>query len=889
MPASASPSPYNKLNLPIHRGNLIERSVLLHQISESPCSAIIAAAGAGKTTLALQWATSFEGSVCWLTLSDEDNHPQVFWSYTLQLLSLILPDLSQVPALMLSQAGEDVSEAFVDVLTGALSASGAPLAIVIDEIQIIRHSVLLSALAHFARHLPVNMRLILVGRSLDPVLRAHAGVISDIAFTLDQAEQLLVSSAAIEHDSEIVRQVYAVTEGWAMGIRLADIALQGSGTITDLVQTYSAQYLFDQALSQLPPEQYQFLLKTSVVDTLIPALCDDLTGRTDSLHQLDNLLNAGLFTTRISETPPLYRYHPLLRETLLLQLRERDPRLLRDLYLRAAAWYAGSGMARDATAAAHASGDMALAAQYALQTLKGGILFSDVLAFREWLRQYPDSLLDEHPRLRLLALMATVISGQDREAVDVHLQPLLARTDTARGEMALAKGYIATYLDDDTESAVTALEEACRFLPHDSLLIHAMQLLSLHYETQQKPERAVDIFYQQYAVAHEIGGITAILQATNNLLYMHYNAEEFDEVQILADEALDLITRPDIRQERAVLDARRSILNFRVHVLLNRGQISAADESLNTALTHLENATPYPLWRLYVLWAEVCAWLGDRDGMQHALESAAILHGELVDYMLGPATQSLGDRLEAQRARILLRWGDEDAARYWLQIVRNSSNPDMLTTEIFYALRTAEVTPMAHLVLGDAELALSQLEIVERIYRQRDMQVEVTRIAALKALAHSLKGDRTAAMTALRYAIDRAWPSDNVLALAYYGLEPLLQKCIVEFRKDDDHERAAYLRRVLELIGTQPLFAKPASLTPAQEQIARLLLKGMTTAEIAEARDISVSGIRFHIRELHNRLLTRDRDLLIARLRELHPEFDEAEKNPSDPDDQSSR
>src|SRR5260370_21898017 len=79
-------------------GNLLLRlrlSTLLDESLKFPLTLISAPAGFGKTMLLSAWAQSLPASyalVAWLSLDEDDNDPQLFWTYVLSALDQRQPE-----------------------------------------------------------------------------------------------------------------------------------------------------------------------------------------------------------------------------------------------------------------------------------------------------------------------------------------------------------------------------------------------------------------------------------------------------------------------------------------------------------------------------------------------------------------------------------------------------------------------------------------------------------------------------------------------------------------------------------------------------------------------------------------------------------------------------
>ena len=151
---------------------------------------------------------------------------------------------------------------------------------------------------------------------------------ADLAFTMSEAAAIF-ELAGIELTADQLAALHGRTEGWAAGLRLAALSLEGHDNLAEVVRTFAgddgsvADYFVEQVLQHASPEVRAFMLKTSVVDPMTPGLVDALLGqRVQAGRLLDQLERSGAFISRVGLT---YRYHPMFRELLGSQLRHRMP------------------------------------------------------------------------------------------------------------------------------------------------------------------------------------------------------------------------------------------------------------------------------------------------------------------------------------------------------------------------------------------------------------------------------------------------------------------------------------------------------------------------------------------------------------------------------------
>ncbi len=866
MPRTAKKTPppvYPKLNLPTNRGQILERPRLTAAYAAHRAIAFIAPAGAGKTTLALQWAEAFNGAVIWLSLTAEDDRPRTFWAFALGLLQIVAPAKFEQTVLALAQAGDRIGEPFVDGLRNELSALGFPVALVIDEAQFIQNPALTASLEQLLDGLPETVHILFAGRSLTErlLVRVQAQVRDQLAFTDGEAAQVLSLQAGRPLDTATITRVVKATEGWAMGVKLAGLALQGEHPALDRLTDYSVRYLMTEALLHIPAEQVAFIERTCFVSLLTPSLCAALTDIEDSLSMLETLVSAGLFITRVKETPPQYRYHPLFREMLLERVKQAAPDVLAESRRRAAIWYAAHEQFREAAAEANACGDTELTGQYMLEASRRLVMFEDPFAFRDWLRNFPSDRLDEQPRLRLFVLMTAMQADRDAAAAQEQLRRLQSLPDANRwqGEIALGKVFSVWLPGQDLGQYLPYIEKALRVLPHDGLYAYTCYLASLAHADRKDQNSRLRALEEEYRVAHEFDSPQVQIHAINGLCAVLLDAARFEDVLALTGEGLKLLSASPDHWGRFAVDAGSALRIHQVTALLQRGMVDEAAETLRPAFAHVERMNAAVLWRLYCRQAEVHALRHDYPAMQRAINHALMM----APVALPPAA-GLTLVTEAYRARQGLRLHNTRAARIWLKIAPPTSS------ETMYITGTAHTTAHARIVVGDYDRALSELEAEAQAYTERGRTPHVAHILALKALAYSLKGDHAAAQHALGAAIEQALPTGNVLALALTALLPLLRERIILCWEDGQDADAEFLRQPILLLGEDAPSLPLSPLTPAEQQVADMLLQGYFTQDVTAELGSSETNVRNHIRHMHKKFCTHTREQLLERLRTLH-------------------
>src|SRR5690242_7430670 len=233
---------------------------------------------------------------------------------------------------------------------------------------------------------PPSLQLVVASR-VDPPLRvprmrAHQDLVElrdgDLAFSVEETRSLL-AGFGVQLDEPELALVHRRSEGWAAGLQMAAISIQGSpdhSAAAGRVQLHRhtvADYFLEEVLSHQPAEVAEFMLDTSVLDELSVPACTALCGQ-GSAKMLEFLHATHMFVAIVDDEARTYRYHHLIKEVLQTELHARDPGLETRMHEAAAQYLVGAG--QTGAAARHLLAAGAQAAAFSL--LNDGVV-RDVL------------------------------------------------------------------------------------------------------------------------------------------------------------------------------------------------------------------------------------------------------------------------------------------------------------------------------------------------------------------------------------------------------------------------------------------------------------------------------------------------------------------------------
>ncbi|MBO0783335.1 MAG: transcriptional regulator, partial [Ktedonobacteraceae bacterium] len=363
-----------KLHAPRLQAALVARERLFARMQsglERKLTLLCAPAGSGKTTLAGQWLNERRTHaqmlpVAWIALDNGDNDPIRFWRYVITACQRFHPGLGRALLAQLS-AGLSLSfelpslETVLTPLLNEMARVGCSGILILEDYHLITEARIHETLIFFLDYLPENMHVVVLTRSEPPFPLARwrargelcEVLAADLRFSQEESAsffQQVQISPAPTFSEEALRRLNERVEGWAAGLRLLALALQGSTREQEFESALAnftgdqrslQEYFVMEVLNAQPETLQNFLLRTSVISRLTGSLCDAVVERHGSARLLESVERAGLFLELLDGSGGWYRYHALFAEAMRVEARRRlGNDAMRLLYLRASQWYA---------------------------------------------------------------------------------------------------------------------------------------------------------------------------------------------------------------------------------------------------------------------------------------------------------------------------------------------------------------------------------------------------------------------------------------------------------------------------------------------------------------------------------------------------------------------
>lgn len=880
-PPAEVPLLASKLTPPRTPRWLVARGRLLESLDagvQGRLTVLTGPAGSGKTVLLSTWVTTaaLPGPLAWLSLEATDNDPARFWSYLLAALrqSGAAPAGGRLGSLGGPIGGPD--RGFVLELAAALDELARPVVVVLDDFQELTNPAVLDSLATVLRRSPASLRLVLASRKDPPLplarLRGTGRPIqvraAELAFTTDEAARLLASHGLILADADLA-VLWARTEGWAAGLRLAALSLQDHPDPGGFVAEFAgsswavADYLLEEVLGRLPEQDQAFLLHTSVVERVSGELADALTGRADGAHTLARLERANAFVMALGQDRSWYRYHQLLAELLKAHLQASAPRLVPELHRRAAGWYQDHGFPVEATRHALAGRHWPLAAELLARIWQGFVLDGEMALLGQLVDQFPPEVVEADAEL-VTVRAARRLGAGDWDGADSDLRLAeqlgadLPRRRRARFEVALATmSLYRARLRGDLDGAVVA---ARQMLPAagaglakpvgDDLRALALLNLGTAELWTAALEAATGHLREGLVVARRAGRDGLVVGFLGQLAAATAGSRQGEGVR-LAREALALAERRGWSQNPSTACAYLVLGGAR----FDWGDLAAAERYLDLAMA----CRPEPAITLTIGLTRAVVAHANGDPAA-ALE---ILRGAQQELQRLNGPYAMAASLREWEARLLAATGHIEQAR---ALVSTSDEPRPASAA------TLAVRAELQLAQGDPAAAVATLapcldgSVPSLVAYQR------LETLLLDAVARQRLGDVDGAATSVEQALQVAEPEGY--RQVFWNLGEEVHALLLRQRERGTAHPQLLTdlldRTIVDAPATLPLPAElAASLTDREQAVLGFLDSHLTTRQIADELYVSVNTVKSQVRSVYRKLDVSRRGDAVRRARHL--------------------
>lgn len=904
-----------KLQIPNLTDRCLPRARLTERLNQGlslPLTLLSAPAGYGKTTLLVDWIQKESTGVlngyriAWLSLDEYDNDPERFLSYLIATLHQVDKNIGATALKMITMLHKAPLEDLLVSILNDVQNQPFRMLVVVDDYHQAHDPRIHRQVAYLLNSLPSNLHVILSTRE-DPIeflprLRARGQVneirAADLRFTSEEVVEFLKNRMGLDLSPEEIAVLENRTEGWIAALQLAASALKRRSD-TSIIQGFTGthplilDYLLEEIFNQLDEADRQFLLQTSILERMTADLCNTLTHTTGAGLVLERLIRANLLIEPLDSTHTWFRYHRIFSSFLRSRLECTLPDTLPDLHRRAAGWHAVNGFANEAIYHALMGKDYALAAGLLEEMQINPITQLGTTIAMGWLREFPDAIVRENPRLLLWHAWSRLFTG-DHLALKDYLEQaekLLRTAETTAGKEGIADAASSPqhrYMLGEVET----LRSYLAFYEDDpDATIHHSQA-------------ALDWFGGKYP---GMEGHVKSLQGNAYMLQLNY------PLAVKAHQAASQTCLQAGEDSMAWL-----LSEFSARLQYGMGNLQLAEETIQNVIRQVPYTAPNIL-----IHGKAYADLGELYRERNELSKAkgyldrgiAILEKESCSPFLGDAYISLTSLYmgsqnwpaawqairKAKQLTFSLRHSklalQVDAYEAWLHLIQGNLSPVQVWAEQYahmlfgafgfavefpqYILVRARLAQYRRRQVGEDALAkcLILLSRLLNAAEETDRLRSVATVSILQAQIYQELQQSENAMAAFRRALyiaeqsgfvrlflDEGPPVEKLLRRALAGkvFPGIAAQLLVAFRGAAAASGADWFsyRRQLNQVLVEPL-------SPREIEILDLIAQRASNKEIAQHCTIEISTVKSHVSSILGKLGARSRRQAVQHAKEI--------------------
>ena len=897
-----------KRYVPTASSVLVERTRLFRLLDQGVGKKLIlvsAPAGYGKTSLLSEWACNSGHHFGWLSLDEQDNDLKLFLTYFTNVLKQIQGDIGRNVLAALQSPSPPATRLLLTDLVNQISASSRFFLIILDDFHTISEPEIQEALTFLLEHQPAQMTLVISSRSDPPWPLSRLRVVNeiqeiraaDLRFNLKETSAYLDSHLNRTLAPDSILALYQKTEGWIAGLQLAAISMRGRKDYSAFIQSFTGNhrlvvdYLMEEVLDRQPPGIRDFLLKTSLLDTLSAPLCTLITGQSNSAEILARLEKTNIFLTALDESGHTYRYHRLFADLLKKRLQLSQPDLVPEIHRQASLWYGRNGLLNDAVRHALKTRDQ----KFGLEQLKTHILpilqSGEISLVRDWLRSFPEEILLQDPVLCVarvsVAMKDTSIEkveellGQAEMVLNNALQEasldpsLLKQVST---QVAILQSILSRKRGDPAEKQQKIVLEALEFInPSRESTDRATLLLRLGfcYIDIGKDAKAEHFFEQAYRLGKDHGNVYSAHTANYARMVIANRHAQIDTLAKICRLSLKNLVKsnPQDRSLAGIACIMQGIL------LYERNNLQLAERRLTRGLKLIGKDGLVEL-QVKGWFALACSRIAlGKDFAQPDLVSIAAKGNPSLQFYAA----CLQTRLNLLLARSSPGSDPISRAAAWAESqdlgLRKQSSYDW---EIIEKLVYARVVCLQYKASPDTHNRSRLVEILDFLAEQREsllkldwlgilIELDIVRALLLAALDRVLESNQALEQALLlaqpqRYArifLDEAEPMRELLRRSMHleSCGTYAQELLLSFQEDHDslhHRQPPQPGQLLVPLSQREL------------QVLRFLETDLNVPRIAAELVISESTVRSHIKNIYAKLDVHSRYEAIQKGRSFH-------------------
>ena len=908
--AVSQPILRTKINKPRITSDLVQRLPLIEYLNrglDRSLTLVAAPAGFGKTTLVLSWLAACQKPSVWLSLDENDNDLAIFLRYFIAAVRTRYPQACENTKGLLEADSTPALDFVAASLVNDIIEIDEPFIIVFDDYHHIQNEDIQGLMTRLIKAQPEQLHIVLTSRTDPPLplawLRANHKMseirASDLRFSEREAEVFFQGAVENGVDPVVAARLCQHTEGWIVGLRLAALSMQKGSNPEAILEGFRGStsefvtdYLVSEVLNQQSVEVREFLLQTSILNRfnadLSNAVCTRSPGEADSAQEIvakglstskiiQEVNNANLFLIPLDEKKGWYRYHHLFQSMLRTKLSsEYSSSQVEMLHCRASQWYAEQGFIGEAIEHALSADDVEMAVSLVEKQSQNLLNPIDRAILEQWLSLLPEDLVWRRPKLQVTRawMLFRQWNITTLNVVLDRAESLLVEETSTKDEQHEISGQInalrcvTEYIIHKNYQRVLDLsEKALEQLPIAARGARSVTYMFKALSLQALGNRDLAIQLADQIIADPSPQSPAKSQVYIALALLHFSAGDLYRMKRLTSQMLSFAAK-----------------NLEVNALpgahYTSGFLFYEWNDINTAEIHFQAGFDLRFRSNFM--GSISAYLGliRVNQLQNRVDDSQ----ELIDLLRAETEKIMNTDLlpvvEAAQAVQDMLQGDHAAALRWAR----SPLDDGVDVKTFVfelpILTQARILIELGTVADHQRLNHTLHQLLQEM-ESHHFANRVIQILAHLAAVNQRLGDTSQALEFLQRAVLLAQPGGFVRSIVEAG--PAIMPLLEQLHKGDI--ASDYISKLLsagevtwiadlpqvhsQLAGGPDEVMLFEPLTHREEEILRLMGRGLTNQEIADDLIISPHTVRAHATKIYAKLGVTNRTRAVHTARQL--------------------
>lgn len=816
-------------------------------------------AGYGKTSMLSAMHQSLMEDPCciplWTTLYERDADVGRFIATLGYCLSALDPRFSAIA----SSADADCEDALIDMLNllDELSAETGDVYLFLDNYGAASCAEVDNAVLYLNRNAPDDFHLVIAAEyfrpQIDDLLLAgdvievsNGDLLMEPDDLRDYADRLLPGLSAAERADAIEEYGH-----WPMAYQfraLAECRASGKAASDEVFANCCQRFFTKQVLDRVDDSTADFLIETSLLETMEPRICDMVTGRTDSADILRGLAQRNLFCS-YDPVRQAYAYEHMFRGFLRGRLLAMQQTQLTTLARRASEAYRDLGKREHYAKYLVMTCDPlfligSIRSSTNVSTDTGGLV---PLAF--FLRTPAERYVEDE--LLIWCVIWSLVSAGIIDEVEYWIQKLTAVSEGSDSKRAADYvRAICLALEGDNEGSIKAIdgisEREGRELPQ------AFRCLLTHMKGEDcerlgNLKEGRDLYQKGLSLSKRFTTSFYKLFDLYLLAHQYYLLGIFDEALVYTQRGLS-----SAGEGSAIYGEFNTLA---ASVLIEQGELDEGGRMLDKALACVSLQTNIDMYTdTYMALARLHIARGNVS------EAYAVMTVLLDDISGRRVPRNLNISALSLALHLALAVGDQARAYGWRgELESFADNPDVLR---------AVQCQLALIVFlrfeGDLEGALSLVGQCEQRIESCGSRLFAAQCAMFKAAVLADLGRGNEARISIMRSLDLSMRGGYLMMYRLGGQQ--VYQLILELaaRQKGHAMMRAHANRILAVIGDSDREEQPTgsatevtgfwSLTEREREVMSLLNQGLSRAEIAQAKLISQNTVKTHIKNIYYKL-----------------------------------